>query len=423
MQIYLFFALSLCDFAINFSILVLLRMQFKHVILFLVLLAPACVSAQLQTSPRGMRYQVIERKPTVGRPRGLSLGDNLSIRLYTANHKDSIVHKQILDDITLDASTSPIDVRDVLPFLFPGDSVVCLVKVDTFARYTGRAMPSYFPQGSEMKHFIRVVKAESSLEQQARDAQIIQDYAKANNLQTKITPSGLHYVITQTGTGTTPSKGQKVTVHYRGTLLDGKEFDASYARNRPFSFAIGTGQVIKGWDEGIALLPAGSKATLLIPSTLGYGKRGAGGMIPPSAVLRFDIEVLDVPSEKRIIDDYAKANQLQLNSTPSGLQYIITRKGSGALPKKGQTIAVHYRGTLLDGKEFDSSYSRNTPIEFSLGMGQVIRGWDEGLALLPVGSKAIFIIPSELGYGSRGAGADIPPDAVLRFDVELVAIK
>jgi FKBP-type peptidyl-prolyl cis-trans isomerase len=77
----------------------------------------------------------------------------------------------------------------------------------------------------------------------------------------------------------------------------------------------------------------------------------------------------------------------------------------------------------LNGTEFDSSYSRNTPFEFTLGMGQVIRGWDEGIALMPIGSKATLLIPSELGYGSRGAGGSIPPDTILRFDVELIGVR
>jgi FKBP-type peptidyl-prolyl cis-trans isomerase len=111
------------------------------------------------------------------------------------------------------------------------------------------------------------------------------------------------------------------------------------------------------------------------------------------------------------------------DQTDSGLFYKIETEGSGAKPIQGQNVSVHYKGSLLDGTVFDSSYNRNAPIDFALGVGQVIKGWDEGIALLSKGSKAIFIIPSDLGYGSAGAGGVIPPDATLRFEVELVDFK
>jgi len=109
--------------------------------------------------------------------------------------------------------------------------------------------------------------------------------------------------------------------------------------------------------------------------------------------------------------------------TSSGLRYKIMETGKGQKPAKGQRVAVHYKGALLDGTVFDSSFERNEPIEFALGTGQVIPGWDEGISLLGVGDKARFIIPSELAYGSRGAGGVIPPDAILVFDVSLEGVS
>lgn len=106
--------------------------------------------------------------------------------------------------------------------------------------------------------------------------------------------------------------------------------------------------------------------------------------------------------------------------TPSGLRYKILRKGNGTKMKQGQTVSVHYTGQLTDGTIFDSSYRRDKPLQFSLGKGQVIKGWDEGVSLLSVGEKARFIIPPHLAYGSAGAGGVIPPHATLIFDVELI---
>jgi len=109
--------------------------------------------------------------------------------------------------------------------------------------------------------------------------------------------------------------------------------------------------------------------------------------------------------------------------TSSGLAYKIIKKGTGAKAEAGKTVSVHYTGKLSNGTKFDSSYDRNQPIEFELGRGRVIKGWDEGISLLNVGSKATFIIPPDLGYGARGAGGVIPPNATLIFDVELVEVK
>jgi len=109
--------------------------------------------------------------------------------------------------------------------------------------------------------------------------------------------------------------------------------------------------------------------------------------------------------------------------TKSGLRYQIIQKGSGKKAEKGNQVSVHYKGQLTDGTVFDSSYKRNQPLDFQVGVGQVISGWDEGIQLLNVGDKARFVIPSNLGYGARGAGGVIPPNAVLVFDVELVDVK
>lgn len=109
--------------------------------------------------------------------------------------------------------------------------------------------------------------------------------------------------------------------------------------------------------------------------------------------------------------------------TNSGLRYKIIQKGKGSKAEKGKTVSVHYEGSLINGQIFDSSYKRNEPISFKLGVGQVIQGWDEGISLLSVGEKARFVIPSNLGYGSAGAGGVIPPNATLVFDVELMGVK
>jgi len=121
----------------------------------------------------------------------------------------------------------------------------------------------------------------------------------------------------------------------------------------------------------------------------------------------------------------AKMEQLAagFDKTDSGLRYKMIQKGDGKKAESGKTVSVHYEGSLESGKVFDSSYPRKKPIEFRLGQGQVIEGWDEGIALLQVGDKARFVIPSDLAYGAAGAGGVIPPNATLIFDVELMDVK
>ena len=121
---------------------------------------------------------------------------------------------------------------------------------------------------------------------------------------------------------------------------------------------------------------------------------------------------------KKFLEENAKKEGVK--TTESGLQYTVIKEGEGAKPKATDTVKVHYKGTLVDGTEFDSSYKRGEPISFPLN--GVIKGWTEGLQLMPVGSTYRFFIPSDLGYGDRGAGADIPGGAALIFDVELIQV-
>lgn len=211
----------------------------------------------------------------------------------------------------------------------------------------------------------------------------------------------IEYIEIEPGDGIKPEPGDLVQVHYVGTLEDGTEFDNSLQRGEPITFPLGQGRVIQGWDIGIGMMRVGGKATLIIPPELGYGAQGAGGVIPPNATLHFDVELVGVPK----------------------ITYKEKKVGSGRQANAGDMVKVHYIGTLEDGREFDNSYKRGQPIEFQLGAGRVIPGWDQGIAMMREGGKATLIIPPELGYGSRGAGGVIPPNATLTFRVELVGIR
>lgn len=238
------------------------------------------------------------------------------------------------------------------------------------------------------------------------------------------TTSGLKYVILKAGEGPLPKKGEIVKVHYTGKLADGTKFDSSYDRNEPIAFPLGTGQVIPGWDEGIALLHVGDQARLVIPPDLAYGASGAGGVIPPNATLTFEVELVSVePGPPPPPEAPTKVADADYKTTESGLKYYDFAEGSGDAPQKGQTVSVHYTGWLEDGTMFDSSLLRGQPFGFPVGLGQVIPGWDEGVGSMKVGGKRQLVIPAKLAYGEQGAGGVIPPNATLIFEVELLAVK
>ncbi len=262
----------------------------------------------------------------------------------------------------------------------------------------------------------------SSAEGEAESAEAAQENNMSATPGELVTlPSGLQYEIIQEGNGQKPEVGDKVTVHYTGTLkATGDKFDSSLDRGQPFSFPVGQGRVIPGWDEGILLFNVGTKARLIIPSNLAYGPQDRPG-IPANSDLIFEVEILDIDHiEPHKVYD---VSGMEPQTTNSGLQYYIIEEGTGPQAKAGDMVSVHYYGYLKEGEtRFDDSFSRGEPIQFPLGSGQVIPGWEEGIALLKEGSKAKLVIPYALAYGEQGRGP-IPPAADLVFDVELVKIN
>ena len=234
----------------------------------------------------------------------------------------------------------------------------------------------------------------------------------------QVTASGLQYVEVQAGDGPTPQEGEIVFVHYTGMLQDGTVFDSSRERGEPIQFALGRGMVIPGWDEGIGMMKEGGQARLIIPPELAYGASGAGGVIPPNATLIFEVELVSIQAGSP--DAPTQVDEADYVTTDSGLKYYDIEVGDGPAPQANQTVAVHYTGWLLDGTKFDSSLDRGQPLSFVIGVGQMIPGFDEGVATMNIGGKRQLMIPPELAYGEQGAGGVIPPNATIIFDVELV---
>ena len=236
-----------------------------------------------------------------------------------------------------------------------------------------------------------------------------------------------------------------MSVNLTVKLTDGTKIFSTADRGEPFEYEYGQNFDTPGLEEGVGMLKKGGKATLIVPQQIAYGAESKGQMIPAYSTIIYDVELLSMRSkeeyekerkaiqeqqkareeankvsEKALRDQYLLDNGITVEPTASGLYYIETEAGTGKKAVAGTTVSVDYTGRLLDGTVFDSSEGRG-PYTFRLGGGQVIRGWDEAIALMSEGGKATLIIPSELAYGSRDSGT-IPPYSTRVFDVELVSV-
>jgi FKBP-type peptidyl-prolyl cis-trans isomerase len=222
--------------------------------------------------------------------------------------------------------------------------------------------------------------------------------------------SGLEIWDVKEGKGAAAAAGAKVKVHYTGWLTNGEIFDSSVVRKEPIEF--GLDGLIKGWQEGIPGMKIGGVRRLKIPPALAYGDK-VKGSIPANSTLVFEIELL-ATEEKPMLP---KLDAKEWKKLDSGLEVWDVKEGEGEAVKKGGTVTVHYTGWLTDGKQFDSSIG-GKPITFPLS--GVIKGWQEGIPGMKPGGTRRLKIPAELGYGKAGAGDDIPPNAVLVFEVQLI---
>jgi FKBP-type peptidyl-prolyl cis-trans isomerase len=200
------------------------------------------------------------------------------------------------------------------------------------------------------------------------------------------------------GKGRSAVAGDTVTVEYTGKLTNGKQFDSSVGRE-PFKFTLGAGEVIKGWDQGIAGMKPGGKRILTIPPSLGYGAQGSGNVIPPNSTLIFEVTLLTIDA----------------------ITVQVQKKGTGPAARRGDTVQVHYTGLFPNGTKFDSSRDRNQPFTVTIGETRLIPGFTQGLIGMKAGEKRRVTIPPALGYGSVARGP-IPANSTLIFELEMLRI-
>ena len=227
----------------------------------------------------------------------------------------------------------------------------------------------------------------------------------------KLGDKGLEIWDVKEGKGEAVQAGATLKVHYTGWLTTGEIFDSSVLRNEPIQF--GLNRLIKGWQQGLPGMKVGGVRRLKIPPELAYGDVEKG-KIPANSTLVFEIELLALENKPMLPDLKAKEWK---KLGDKGLEIWDVKEGEGEAVKPGAKVTVHYTGWLTNGKEFDSSIG-GQPATF--GLNQVIAGWTQGIPGMKPGGIRRLKIPSELGYGKRGAGTDIPPDSTLVFEVQLI---
>lgn len=249
--------------------------------------------------------------------------------------------------------------------------------------------------------------------------------------------NGLTYREIKAGSGRATAAGDYVTLHYRAFRLDGTTLADSRRAGEPLTFRLE--DTLPGWQEALSRMSEGDVWRLTVPADLAYGDEGFGDVIAPGEDLEFELSLLKLHTQeewdalrveafkaarKHRADNAAyleeNAARAGVITTDSGLQYEVLQEGGGQKPTAGDTVRVHYRGTLIDGTEFDSSYSRNKPSEFKVG--GVIRGWQEALQIMNAGAKYRLVIPADLAYGDRQVGELIKPGSTLVFEVELLDV-
>ena len=263
---------------------------------------------EFKTTGSGLKYKFIVSNDSQALPEN---GKILSLKMTYGTEDTLFFNTDMSPDNTMKLpmleSAFPGDFYEMMGMMHLGDSAVFYLNADSFFIKTAGypKAPEFAADLDELLFNVKLEKIQteeelkSEMEQEANkmkdgETEKIKAYVEERNIDVEPTESGLYVVVTEKGNGPKPKVGDKVKVHYTGTLLDGTKFDSSLDRGTPFEFPIGQGRVIRGWDEGIAMLNVGSKATLIIPSSIGYGERGAGRDIPPFAPLVFDVELIDI---------------------------------------------------------------------------------------------------------------------------------
>lgn len=342
------------------------------------------------------------------------------------------------------------DLMEAYAMMHVGDSASFYVKADSVALNYYDQDPATVGLGADdyFRYEVKLVEVktedefqaniEKMKEQMLQDSRkLLADYVAANNITVTPDPSGIYIITTEKGTGRTPVKGEKVELDFSASLLNGQEVGSTFGNPDKFSFVLGEGYTIQGWEEIVPKMHLGERVTALIPADMAYGEHSVG-TIPAYSNLIYDIKLLKITTEaelqaeaekallalkadsEKAFLDYIKDNNIT-DYTPSGLFYNKTLTTDGEQAQVGKTAQIKFVATFLDGTPLGDSDQLGDHYDVPVGQGKVLKGLDEGIGLMRVGEKARFVLPYTLAYGAQPYG-NIPAYSNLLFDVELLGL-
>jgi FKBP-type peptidyl-prolyl cis-trans isomerase FkpA len=380
------------------------------------------------------------------------VGDVLTVLMTYRTNDTVLFSSSSLPDafrFPLDQPGFKGDIFEGLAMMHVGDSATFIIAADSLRRY-GNLPPLdtgimlYFDvklvsiqlkaDFDKDQEKLKQIEEEALEKMKQIESEDLAKYLTDNNIKVKPSPTGLYFISKRSGGGARAVNGKVAEIHYSAEFLDGRElFSSRDDKGESIFFELGNGFEIPGIEEALKRMNAGGQAKLIVPSSLAYGAKGIKDMVPPYSPLVFDLELLSVMDtnmykakmevkEKENIADYIKGNNIKTAPDENGLYYIELKKGNGAMAAPGKTARVNYTGKFLDGRVFDSSSENGGPIEFKIGAGEALPGWDMGLLYMKAGGYARLIIPSKLGFGSTYNGI-VPPYTPLVYEIELLSVK
>jgi FKBP-type peptidyl-prolyl cis-trans isomerase len=342
------------------------------------------------------------------------------------------------------------DLQEAYAMMHVGDSASFYVKADSIAALyydqdpnaVGLAPEDYFRYEvklvevqTEEEFQANVEKMKESMKIEAKRA--LDEYVVNNNINVTPEPSGVYIIPIEKGKGRCPVKGEKVELDFSATLLNGQPVGSTFDSPEKFSFVLGEGYTIQGWEEIVPKMHLGDRVKAIIPFDMAYGEHSVGE-IPAYANLVYDIKLLKITTaaelqaeaeralkalkeeSERAFFDYLKVNNIT-DYTASGLFFAKSLVTEGAQPQKGQTARIKFDASYLDGTPLGDSEQLGGQYDLVIGEGKVLKGLEEGVSLMRVGEKARFVLPYTLAYGANPYG-NIPAYSNLVFDVELLDV-
>ncbi|MES2387447.1 MAG: FKBP-type peptidyl-prolyl cis-trans isomerase [Bacteroidota bacterium] len=306
---------------------------------------------------------------------------------------------------------------------------LCLPVADASAQAAKKKTPASAAKAGAKKAGAAKPK-ESAGEQSLNEGPALDGPHSRPNLKSKYTVDGLEYFFFKKNNGKKARLGDIITMHIEYRTHQDSLLGSTRAAGNPIRIKAAEPPFKGGLESGLMMVSPGDSVVFFIPADSvlkDYPRDHWPPAVHSKTKLAYYLKVVDINTEAELIQKetdalmtYAKSKKLQVRKSENGLMYAITEEGTGVQARAGDSVAVHYTGMLTDGKVFDSSKQSGQPIEFVLGTHRVIQGWDQGIALLKEGTKAVLLIPSALAYGPNGSPPTIPGYAPLVFEVELV---